>query len=65
VANRPRELAAHNVAQMAWAFATRKVYSEQLYDALAARAVELARSSGLEPRQISVIAHSFAKQAHK
>jgi len=60
---RAGELEPQHVAQLAWAFVTRKVYHRELYDALAQRAIQL--GGRLQPQHISNLAHAFAKQAHR
>jgi uncharacterized membrane protein YgcG len=48
VAARTHELGSRQLSTLAWAFAVRRAYSPALFDALAARALQLLQSSHLE-----------------
>eukprot|EP00775_Hariotina_reticulata_P002677 gene2677-2978_t len=61
---RSGQLEPRHVSNLAWAFTVRKAFHPGLFDALAARVLQLGPGT-LDPHHLSLIAWSFAKQGHR
>lgn len=61
---RSGQLEPRHISNLAWAFTVRKAFHPGLFDALAARVLQLGLED-FEPHHLSLLAWSFAKQGLK